>query len=141
MYQISETPTIYPAKKRPGITHPHQAADLLAKNCLDGREAFQALFLDTRHACIVPPYVVSVGSLNASLVHPREVFRQAIALGAVAVILGHNHPSGNLQPSGDDCELTDRLVKAGELIGIAVLDHLILDGAGGFLSMRENGNF
>ncbi|MBI2885318.1 MAG: DNA repair protein RadC [Candidatus Omnitrophica bacterium] len=89
------------------------------------REHVVALLLDTRHRLIrLSP--VAVGSLSASLVHPREVFKEAIAASAAAVILAHNHPSGDPQPSEHDITLTARLMEAGELLGIDVLDHLIV---------------
>lgn len=101
------------------------------------RERFLALYLDTRHR-ITDVETVSVGSLNASLVHPREVFRPAVALRAAAVIVAHNHPSGCAEPSGDDLELTARLDRCGELLGIALLDHLVA-GADEIVSIREFG--
>ncbi len=81
---------------------------------------------------------VSIGSLNASLVHPREVFKPAVALSAAAVIVAHNHPSGNARPSGDDLELTARLDRCGELLGVALLDHLVV-GDTEVTSIREYG--
>ena len=101
------------------------------------RERFLALYLDTRHR-VAALETVSVGSLNASLVHPREVFRAAVAMGAAAVIVAHNHPSGCAQPSGDDLELTARLDRCGELLGIALLDHLVA-GGDEVTSIREYG--
>ncbi len=101
------------------------------------RERFLALYLDTRHR-ITEVETVSVGSLNASLVHPREVFRPAVAMRAAAVIVAHNHPSGCAEPSGDDLELTARLDRCGELLGIALLDHLVVGGED-IVSIREYG--
>jgi len=101
------------------------------------RERFLALYLDTRHR-VAALETVSVGSLNASLVHPREVFRAAVAMGAAAVIVAHNHPSGCARPSGDDLELTARLDRCGELLGIALLDHLVA-GGDEVTSIREYG--
>jgi len=94
-----------------------------------GREHFLAIHLTTRH---VPALleVVSIGTLNASLVHPREVFRRAIQEGSANLILVHNHPSGDPSPSADDVEITTRLIRVGELVGIEVLDHVILAGEG-----------
>jgi len=83
---------------------------------------------------------VSKGTLNASLVHPRDVFRAAIRLNAAAVILAHNHPSGVPEPSTDDEELTVRLYKAGDLLGVKVLDHVIV-AKNGCVSLREHGTF
>ena len=81
---------------------------------------------------------VSVGTLNASLVHPREVFRPAVTLQAAALVVAHNHPSGCARPSGDDLELTRRLARCGGLLGIELLDHLIV-GDGEVASIREQG--
>ena len=104
----------------------------------DGREIFYAIYLDTRHKPIGPVYPVTVGSLNASLVHPREVFRPAVQHGAQALIVGHNHPSGDSMPSLDDMQLTQRLSKVGELLGIPLIDHIIL-GQDSHTSIREYG--
>ena len=101
------------------------------------RERFLALYLDARHR-VLAAETVSVGSLNASLVHPREVFKPAVALSAAAVIVAHNHPSGDARPSGDDLELTARLARCGDMLGIALLDHLVA-GDGVITSIREFG--
>ena len=101
------------------------------------REHFLALHLDSRHR-VLAVETVSVGTLNASLVHPREVFRAAIALQAAAVLVAHNHPSGCPQPSADDLELTRRLARCGNLLGIELLDHLVV-GDGEVVSIREHG--
>jgi len=82
--------------------------------------------------------LLSVGTLDASVVHPREVFREAATGGAAAVVLFHNHPSGDPTPSPDDVELTRRLVAAGQLMGIEVVDHLILADTR-YCSLREAG--
>jgi DNA repair protein RadC len=81
---------------------------------------------------------VSVGSLNASLVHPREVYKPAVALGMAAVIAAHNHPSGCARPSADDLELTARLDRCGQLLGIELLDHIIV-GHAEMVSLRQHG--
>ena len=81
--------------------------------------------------------VLSVGTLDASIVHPREVFREAAAAGAAALVLFHNHPSGDPEPSDDDVRLTERLVAAGILMGIDVLDHVILADVK-YFSFREH---
>src|SRR6187401_2222570 len=88
-------------------------------------EQFGVLLLDTKHR-VVRTTRLSVGTLDASIVHPREVFRAATAAGVAALVLFHNHPSGDPTPSADDVALTRRLVRAGELMGIAVLDHVIV---------------
>lgn len=89
------------------------------------RESFHVLLLDGRHRLIATDEV-SVGTLTASLVHPREVFREAIRCAAAALVLVHNHPSGDPSPSSEDRKVTDRLRKAGTLLGIRVLDHVIV---------------
>jgi len=89
------------------------------------REEFRVLLLNTKHA-LIRVAEVSRGSLNASIVEPREVFKDAIAASAASMILAHNHPSGDPTPSSEDIAITKRLVKAGELLSIAVLDHIIL---------------
>jgi DNA repair protein RadC len=89
------------------------------------RESFRVLLLNTKHQ-LLRLVEVSLGSLNASIVEPREVFKAAILASAAGVILAHNHPSGDPTPSSEDVAITKRLVKAGELVGIAVLDHIIM---------------
>ncbi len=99
------------------------------------RERFMILLLDTRNK-VVKEEVVSVGTLNSSLIHPREVFKSAIKESANAVILVHNHPSGDPEPSEEDKAITERLIAAGELLGIKVLDHVIV-GKEKFWSFSE----
>jgi DNA repair protein RadC len=101
------------------------------------QEHFVLLPVDARHAPIGKPVAVFKGSLNASLVHPREVFRLAIVRRACAIIVAHNHPSGDLRPSGDDIELTRRLHTVADIVGIPLLDHIILSQLG-HCSMREH---
>jgi DNA repair protein RadC len=98
-------------------------------------ETFGLLLLDVRQR-LRRELIVSTGTLTASLVHPREVFAEAIAARAVYMILFHNHPSGDPEPSPEDVTLTDRLVRAGALLGIEVVDHLVL-GAGRYVSLRD----
>jgi DNA repair protein RadC len=98
------------------------------------KEHFRVLLLDTRNR-VIKMSEVSVGSLNASIVHPREVFKEAISTSAASVILAHNHPSGDPQPSKEDLEITSNLVAAGQLMGIEVLDHIIVADKG-YLSLK-----
>ncbi len=101
------------------------------------QERFVVACLDTKNR-VQSVVLVTVGTLDASLVHPREVFKPAIIEGASSVILSHNHPSGNTTPSREDIQVTDRLTKAGELLGITVLDHIIYgDGTGNVFSISE----
>jgi len=102
----------------------------------DAREHFLAIYLDGRHRPLAHQ-VVSVGTATASLVHPREVFQPAVLTGACAVIVGHNHPSGDPSPSGEDRDVTRRLARAGDLLGIRLLDSLVWTRAGQFVSLQE----
>ncbi len=100
-------------------------------------EQFGMVMLDSKHR-VLRTTVVSLGALDGAVVLPRDVFREAATAGAAAIVVFHNHPSGDPSPSPEDVTLTDRLVEAGRLIGIEVLDHLIL-GDGQFCSLRELG--
>ncbi len=100
-------------------------------------EVFKVILLDTKH-CIIRDSTVSKGSLTLSIVHPREVFNLAIRSSAAAVIFLHNHPSGDPHPSEEDRILTKRLVEAGNLLGIQVLDHLVI-GEGKYVSFADQG--
>lgn len=105
-------------------------------------EHFLLMVLDSRRR-VIGMNEVSVGTLSASLVHPREVFRAAILLNGAAVIVAHNHPSGDSTPSAEDRDVTRRLQRAGDLLGIPVADHIVLgedrDDGRGFFSFREHG--
>ena len=100
-------------------------------------ETFGLLALDVRRR-LKREAVISVGCLTSSLVHPREVFQEAVVARAAALILFHNHPSGDAEPSAEDVALTRRLASAGTLMGIEILDHVIL-GAGRFVSLKARG--
>lgn len=89
------------------------------------REHFVAFYLDTQNK-LIERIIISIGTLNASLVHPREVFEPAVRLCAASVIVAHNHPSGNLEPSSEDREVTLRLRGAGKLLGVELVDHVIV---------------
>ena len=102
---------------------------------LERRESFFAILLDARHR-VLGRRPVSLGTLTASLVHPREVFREVIREAAAALVVVHNHPSGDPAPSAEDHEVTERLRKAGELLGIPLVDHVIVADSG-FFSFRE----
>lgn len=101
------------------------------------KEMFRCALLDTKNK-ILREEIVSIGSLTASIVHPRDTFKAAIRESAAAVIFIHNHPSGDIKPSQEDILLTKRLVQAGEVLGIQVLDHIII-GEGGHFSFKDNG--
>ncbi|MCE9585266.1 DNA repair protein RadC [Candidatus Nomurabacteria bacterium] len=99
------------------------------------REHFVAFYLDTQN-CLIERQTISIGTLNSSLVHPREVFEPALSFHAASVIVAHNHPSGELEPSPEDKEVTKRLVEAGKIIGIDIIDHVILSKKG-YLSFQQ----
>ncbi len=100
-------------------------------------ENFIILCLNTKNK-IAGVHTVSIGSLNASIVHPREVFKAALLNNASGIICLHNHPSGDPEPSRDDIDTTHRLVNAGNILGIKVLDHIII-GDGRYISLKEQG--
>lgn len=122
----------------PSFRTPEETARyLLPRYAARPTETFGLLALDVRQR-LKREAVVSNGCLTSSLVHPREVFQEAIAARAAALVLFHNHPSGDPEPSAEDLALTRRLVSAGALLGIQVLDHLVL-GAGRWVSLKERG--
>ncbi len=113
-------------RERMIVNDPATAAGIVREEMRDlDREEFRVLLLNTKNA-LIRVADVSRGSLNASIVEPREVFKDAIAASAAGMILVHNHPSGDPTPSSEDIAITKRLVKAGELLNIAVLDHIII---------------
>lgn len=127
---IMEAPVII---RTPADTIPVLEAELSSRSA----EVFLALAMNTKnHVIAVLP--VSTGSLNASIVHPRELFQRAILSNCASLILAHNHPSGDSSPSPEDIALTRRLVEAGQLLDIPILDHIIL-GYGNFYSFKEHG--
>lgn len=101
------------------------------------QENVVALYLNTKNE-IIKKDTVFIGGLNTSVAHPREIFNRAISYSAASIILAHNHPSGNVEPSEADLSFTSRMVEAGELLGIQVLDHFII-GEKDYLSLREEG--
>ncbi|MQA91970.1 MAG: DNA repair protein RadC [Gemmatimonas sp.] len=124
---------------RKKVVSPSTAARVL-QQYLDGadREHFVALLLDTQNQ-IIGIHTVTIGTLDASLVHPREIFKPAILANAASVILAHNHPSGDPTPSAEDRTVTRQVVAAGTTLGIEVLDHVIVGGPHRYHSFRESG--
>lgn len=120
------------------ITSPRNVFEI-ASVYLDGvdREHFLVIMLDTKNK-IIGINTVSIGVLSSCLVHPREVFKPAILANAAAIVLVHNHPSDDPEPSKEDVTLTKRLKEAGEIIGIEVLDHVVI-GDSSFVSLKERG--
>src|SRR3954469_2636353 len=114
------------ADERPRLNSPrHLAAYLLPLYGAHAVEQFGIVMLDTKHR-VIRTKILSVGSLDTTVVHPREVFREAAAAAAAAIVLFHNHPSGDPTPSTDDLVLTTRMVNAGDIMGIEVIDHIVL---------------
>ena len=127
-------------KPKPLLKSPEDVAAVV-KSRLKGKkkEHFLVLCLDTRNR-LINDKLVSMGSLDTSIVHPREVFKEAVSSSAASVIFVHNHPSGDPEPSKEDVELTKRLAKAGEIIGIDVLDHIIVCNES-YLSLKAKNLF
>jgi len=120
------------------VTRPQDVAHyLLPRMRYLEQEEFRALLLNTKNG-LLAEVTVSVGTLDLSVAHPREIFREAIRQSAAGVLLAHNHPSGDPQPSPEDIRLTQQLSAAGKLLGIEVVDHLVL-GHGRWFSLREKG--
>ncbi|HET6477509.1 MAG TPA: DNA repair protein RadC [Dehalococcoidales bacterium] len=127
-------------EKRETVKTPEDVVALV-RSRLKGKkkEYFLALLLDTRNQ-LIRVAEISVGSLDSSIVHPREVFKEAVAASAASAIFVHNHPSGDPEASEDDLNLTKRLAEAGEIMGIDVLDHVII-GEEKYLSLKREGLF
>lgn len=124
---------------RPHISTPEDVVRLCGPQFAGmDREYFWALALTTKNQ-LIKIIEVSIGSLNASIVHPRELFKEAVRLSAASVVVVHNHPSGDPTPSGADTQLTRRLVRAGDVLGIEVLDHVVIGDGGAHASMRDLG--
>src|ERR1035437_9524887 len=112
-------------ENKPGILSASDVWNFCADIRALQREHFVAFYLDTQN-CLIERQTISIGTLNSSLVHPREVFEPALTFHAASIIVAHNHPSGELEPSPEDREVTKRLTEAGKIIGIDVIDHIIL---------------
>lgn len=131
---------IGPRRKSIVISHAGVAADFMRRLLRDhAREHFIALYLSGSHR-IVAYSIVSIGTANTAPVHPREVFQGALLAGACALIVGHNHPSGDLEPSHADLLFTARLKDAATLLGISLLDHVIISGDS-YVSLKTRGLF
>ena len=123
---------------RPAIRCPQDAVDLLMPELRDeAQERFKGIFLNRKNE-VLKIRTITIGSLDASIITPRELFRDAIAVNSAAVIIAHNHPSGDPTPSKEDIEVSKRLQQAGQMIGIEVLDHLVI-GDARWVSLKERG--
>ena len=136
MYVNELTKRRYRGKVPKTIRGPDDVVAVVGPNLRrEQREHFLVLLLNARHE-VIGRETVSIGSLNASIVHPREVFKPAVLASAASVVLVHNHPSGDPEPSEEDVSITKRLAQAGELLGIGVLDHVIV-ASRGVVSLRS----
>ena len=132
--------SVLSADEKPCIRSPQDVSNLLMAEMRDlKKEHLRSLLLDTKNR-VVKTCIVSIGILDSSLVHPREVFKDAIVASAAAIIVVHNHPSGDPSPSAEDRRITLRLHECGTLLGIELLDHIIL-GDNRFVSLKERGVF
>jgi len=123
------------ADKKPEILSAKDAWKLCGDICNSKKEHFVAFYLDAQNK-LIERQIISIGTLNASLVHPREVFEPAVALHAAGIIAAHNHPSGESAPSNDDIAITKRLAESGKILGIELIDHVIVTGVD-YLSFKE----
>lgn len=132
---VRESSILYSNRK---ISSPSDAIELFKKFLYESdREQFIVCCMDTKNQP-TSINVVSVGTLNSSLVHPREVFKSAILGNSSSIIVAHNHPSGDPSPSKEDIDITERLKEAGKIIGINILDHIII-GDNRHISLKEKG--
>lgn len=116
----------YTYEQRPKINSMDDVVKVVKPMIADAnKEFFMALYLNTKNG-VLKQEVISIGSLSANIVHPREVFRTACMISASSIIVAHNHPSGDPSPSSEDIEITKKLVEAGKMMGIELLDHFII---------------
>lgn len=126
-------------KKEIKITEPRIVADYLMEELRYlKQEVLVVIYLNTKNT-IIGKEIVSKGSLNSSIVHPREVFSGAVKNSSASIVVAHNHPSGDSTPSSEDISVTQRLVECGRLLGISLIDHIII-GNGTYTSLKERGN-
>lgn len=142
IYKIQLVKENMPSKYNTRINSPECCANL-ARDFMkqyNDREVFILVCLSTKNT-IAGINLVSMGSINSSIVHPREVYKPAILANSARIIVAHNHPSGDLEPSKEDIALTKRLYEAGEIIGVELLDHLIIGEGDDYLSMKAKNLF
>ena len=137
-FELGKREELEPEFKNYDIKDPESVVKAIRASIKDkAKEHFKLILLNPRNK-IIGISTISIGTLNASLVHPREVFKDAIVHSAASVVLAHNHPSGDPDPSEDDLTITKRLMEAGKILGIEVMDHIII-AKNGFLSFKEKG--
>lgn len=124
----------------PNVSTPENAISAAQAVLKDAdRECLIVLLLDTRHK-LIGCNIASIGTLDSSLAHPREIFKAAILANAKAIVLCHNHPSGEATPSPEDIRLTQKVIDAGHILGLPLLDHVIIGDAGRYTSLRQTNN-
>lgn len=143
MFEFQATIAVREKPTGPVVITPEACFKYLEAMGEMSQECFTILTLNTKNR-VIQKHLISLGTLNSSLVHPRETFRPAILDSAAAIILAHNHPSGDPTPSAEDLKITKQLIQAGEIMGIKVLDHVIIGSSDlglfqPFLSLREVG--
>jgi DNA repair protein RadC len=137
-FELGRREELEPELKNFNIKDPESVVKAIRASIKDkAKEHFKLILLNPRNK-IIGISTISIGILNASLVHPREVFKDAITHTAASVVLAHNHPSGDPEPSEDDITITKRLIEAGKILGVEVIDHIIV-GKNGFFSFKEKG--
>jgi len=137
-FELGKREELEPELKNFNIKDPESVVKAIRASIKDkAKEHFKLILLNPRNK-IIGISTISIGTLNASLVHPREVFKDAIMHTAASVVLAHNHPSGDPEPSEDDIKITKKLVDSGKILGIEVLDHIII-GKNNFCSFKERG--
>lgn len=133
---VKEASVLYAARR---ILSPDDAAGLVREFIEDAdRERLVIICLNTKNEPTAI-HTVTIGTLNGSQVHPREVFKAALLANSAAIILAHNHPSGDPNPSREDVEITKRLKECGNLLGVSVVDHIVVGGEGKYVSLLEKG--
>ncbi len=126
--------------KKISLTSPGRVVEMLIPKMRNlEEEHFVALIVNTKN-CLLKMVDVAVGTLSSAIVHPRELFKTAIRANGASLIVAHNHPSGDVEPSREDIELTRRLIEVGQILGIELIDHIIV-GDGSWLSLKEQGYF
>ncbi|OGV68090.1 MAG: hypothetical protein A2283_18810 [Lentisphaerae bacterium RIFOXYA12_FULL_48_11] len=139
---VIQLPLVRETGTKPRIRTPEDSAKACADMQNLAQESFQVLLLNSKNY-LLNRQMVSLGLVDASLVHPREVFRQAIVENSAALVCVHNHPSGDSTPSAEDIRITRQLIEAGRIIDIKILDHVIIgrpsENNKGYTSMRESG--
>jgi DNA repair protein RadC len=137
-FELGRREDLEPELKNFDIKDPEAVVKAIRGSIQDkAKEHFKLILLNPRNK-IIGISTISIGTLNASLVHPREVFKDAIMHSAASVVLAHNHPSGDPEPSEDDLKITKKMVESGKILGIEVLDHIVI-GKDNFCSFKERG--